>query len=230
MIRIQVPHQAEIDLHQDAIHRIFEGNVDAAKQLLVDCIERAKRHLVTQHPSEVATLQPLYLDTIPLVGALGPDDGWRGYETRSFILYRQLLGPSFLGAHAQWSAEAASLFCAAAGYNLAMIYHHQGVTEGDVPAMSRARSFYCVGLDLLTSEGLEHNLEAILLALALYNNLGHLHSFLNDLEGVSQCRQDLEQRLSTIPQGHTMDVDTISFFQQSLMWGEGYVPPGALMA
>ena len=127
----------------------------------------------------------------------------------------------------RWCAETACLFCAAAGYNLATIYHHQGIIEGDVPALSRARSFYCVSLDLLTEE-LEHNLEATSLTLALYNNLGHLHSFLDDHEGVTQCRQDLERKLST--HGHHVDVAAASFFQQSLMWGENYVPPGALMA
>ena len=226
MIRLEVPEQTEIDLHQDAIHRIFEGNVDLAKQLLVDCIERAKRYMGIA-PSAASTFQSMHLDVIPLVGALGPDDGWQGYDTQSFLLFRNLFGPSFASVQATWTAPEACLFCAAASYNLGMIYHHQGVTDGDLPALSRARSFYCVSLDLLT-EGLENNMEATVLTLALYNNLGHLHSFWADHEGVMQCRQDLEQKIVT--HGHHIDGDAASFFQQSLMWGDGFVPPGALMA
>lgn len=238
MIRLQRPEQAEIDMNQDAIHRIFEGNADAAKQLLVDCIERAKRYIgsaLPHHP--VAPCASLYLESVPLLGSLGPEDTWYGYNTRSFLLYRHLFGANFIQAHAQWSAETASLFCAAASYNLAMIYHHQGITEGEVPALSRARSFYCVSLDLLTGDDSQSdhnsifdytNYQTVVLTLALYNNLGHLHSFLDDHEGVVQCRQDLEQKLAS--HSRVVDDETVSFFQSSLLWGNGVVPPKATMA
>ena len=214
MMNAPVRMETVIDMNQQAIQFIFEGREESAKNLLVDCVEQAQRHLdeYKKGTSRANAHASLGIDSIALMGALGPEDDWHGYNTRRFCFYRFLFHVHAVAGDALNETDSIFL-CATATYNLAMIHHHCGIVDDDLMAISRARSFYCVSLDLLTQDVVLANPESILLQIALYNNLGHLHSFEDDDDDAIQCQTDMRRIFS---RNVELDPTTKAFFLHSL--------------
>eukprot|EP00977_Amphora_coffeiformis_P027503 scaffold34616_cov275-Amphora_coffeaeformis.AAC.1 len=213
-------------MNHGAVQWIFEGYAEEVKELLVDCISDAKEeqhHLLSRRPaptsaatttttsavfSQPSTKSECTVEMVPLVGALGPEDEWQGYKTSFFRFYRKACL-----IHFKWGDDnddevyvtAISILMAVASYNLALIYHHQGIVEYDAYALSRARVFYFVSLNALkdindtnvkSDQGTED--QVTVLEIAIYNNLGQLNSYVNDSQAVVQCWQDLQKKLMRI--------------------------------
>lgn len=197
-------------MNQDAVLRVLEGNSEEAKVLLSDCLNHATSWVARAAPGQNPSV---CIIEVPLVGALGPEDDWHGYTGRFFQLYRYVFHASIADdTKVPWDAPTAVLFCATATYNLAIVYHHDGMIEGDTSALGQARSLYSNSLRFLSRELESGDSNANLLAMALYNNLGHLLSFLDDRSGVLQCRMELQNRLDRA----NVNDATATFFRHSL--------------
>lgn len=125
-------------------------------------------------------------------------------------------------------------------YNLGLFYHVQALVDGEVTQLSQARSYYVRAFSYLFEQQ-EHGrqyqpyccdngniLEATLLSMAIYNNLGHVSSLLRDGEGIIQCREAMESGLflaSTSSSTRTRITDTLAIdsFRQSLARAWGFV-------
>ena len=91
-------------------------------------------------------------------------------------------------------------------------YHHQGLMNGDLPLLSQALYFYHLGLEFLCTAKDAVVSGTHTLRMALYNNCGHVCSFLGDGQGVLKCREGLHAELEKA----TSECGTGTFFQQSL--------------
>ena len=204
-------------LNQDALYLICEGNEEQAKQMLNDCLQQAKVHSENVSNRPGCAPAPIPLSTVPLVGALGPEDDWEGYEGGYFKLYRFLFTLPTTGT-CPWDAHSFNAFCAVVSYNLAMIYHHEGIVEGEFASLASAHSLYTFCGNMLVATRHSSVRGLVELGLALTNNMGHLCSYLGDGELLIKCRRELEVKLL----GAQPDQGTAAFFRHSLSRAWGY--------
>lgn len=217
-----------IQVNEEAIHSLYLGDVDEACSMLYECLVGTRERL------SISTVEnaSLCLETLPLSAAFGPEDGWKGYDTEHFRLYQF----AFTVEEVPFLNER---LYAVLTYNLALLYHHQGLISGNVPMLSSAATLYRLCLDLINTRlqkgvGIDEDQDSEdehgdkQLELATYNNLGHLHSFMGDMQGVVVCRQALLNILSSRRYPYST---TIAFLeQQSSSLSKSQVFPFASMA
>ena len=211
-----------IHVNEDAVHALYEGHVEDAIDMLYESLATSMgtlNPLVGEHDTSAA----LPLEALPLTAAFGPDDGWEGYDTEHFRLYRFIFtvrddeeDEEDGGINYEMNARLYALLT----YNLALLYHHQGLMSADLPTLSQASSLYNLCLEMIGTQQQQHQHQHPqqpdyiaeqadhTLELAIYNNLGHCCSFMGDLLGVVQCQEALRNML--------MDADphTLAFVEQ----------------
>lgn len=81
-------------------------------------------------------------------------------------------------------------------YNYGLALQRRGLLRGEDLSLRKAKKMYAMSLDL--AELMEHNGRGLsqVLAMALCNNLGHLHSHFLETAEVRQCREKLRISLS----------------------------------
>lgn len=202
-------------MNQEALNFMCEGNEVQAKQIFHQCLDQVQQRKNASMPGSSRSV--IFPSPIPLMGALGPEDEWTAYQTagQGFELYRHVFAISSIGAHI-WDASTFSLFAAMVSYNLAIMYHHEGLVEGEMSALASARTLYYTSMNAFNNSRVGNDIGIAKLGLALYNNLGFLHAQVNDQQGMAHCRQLITTALSR----HTnFDPETESFFRHSgSMW------------
>uniref|UniRef100_A0A7S3KV70 KIF-binding protein n=1 Tax=Amphora coffeiformis TaxID=265554 RepID=A0A7S3KV70_9STRA len=209
---------ALLEMNEEAIHLLYEGDAEEAISTLLSCLEGAREPFFQNSSSEERTGLSAHLEAIPLGGVLGSEDSIDDYEIEYFGFYRYAFTADKSRVVLSWGNQGWFCFRAAVAFNLALIYHHQGLVNADLPVLSQAVSMYHLGLDFvelakdLDDSGINN------LRLALYNNLGHVYSFLGDGEGVKNCREGLQTEL----QKTRPDCSTGAFFRRSLTSAREY--------
>ena len=202
-------------MNQDALLLIFEGYDQRAKETLHECLDKAvQRAKGSAFPG--SSRSSLSVSCIPLIGSLGPEDDWQGYGGQYFQLYRYLFNLTETGVHL-WDSVTYFSFAGMVGYNVAMIYHHEGLLQDDLSSLLTARVWYEYSINMLARGRDTSDQGTILLRLSLYNNLGHVCSLLGDGPGVRRCRKDMQTNLLG---AHPVDAATLGIFHRglSLAW------------
>lgn len=200
--------------NQEALTLMCEGHEVQAKQIFHACLNQAQQRKQSEFPgSSRSSISPR---PVPLMGALGPEDDWNGYQGQYFQFYRNVFTVNNIGAHI-WDSATYSLFCAMVSYNLAIMYHHEGIVEGEITAMGMARTLYYTAMESFTNCRVGNDAGILLLGLALYNNLGFFNARVGDTEGMQQCRQLMETALAGNP---SLDQESEAFFRSSMAWTE----------
>jgi len=111
-----------------------------------------------------------------------------------------------------WHYATLLTFCSVVTFNLGLVFHELGLSEGRLPHLAKARSLYNTGLELLKqlSKGQQqqsrnngnaqvapdaHSLPQAWLQCALHNNAGHVAAFFADPTGMRQARRGLRAAL-----------------------------------
>jgi len=105
-------------------------------------------------------------------------------------------------------------------YNLGITCHMEGVASGNSAAFGNALQFYGAAYQVLENasrtQGFPED-DSILLVLALFNNMGHIHSsFLVDSDKTRQCVSWIQSAFATpqVQQGLALDAEDYAFFCQ----------------
>lgn len=231
----QAIEQVLSEMNLDALYLVCEGEHDAAANLLLDCLAKARRRdmeMAVSHPyyysrhgtvdaTSSATTTNTIIDTIPLMGAMGPNEDWTGYAANHFVFYRNLFATELPDNYAAWDRETLLSFIIMVMYNLAVIKHELGLVEENMEVLMCARTLYKFALDLVGQAVVSANnvsgcaIDMNVLAVAIYNNLGHLFSFIgDDQQGILQCRMGLETHIPVITA--TLNTGCLSLFHESL--------------
>jgi hypothetical protein len=104
-------------------------------------------------------------------------------------------------------------------YNLGVLCHMEAVCSGSSAiAFSHALQFYAGAYQVIETSsrvyGLPHN-DTILLILALFNNMGHIHSgFMMDSDKTRQCVSWMQATFAASPAQQVLTPEDYSFFSQ----------------
>ena len=100
-------------------------------------------------------------------------------------------------------------------YNIGVIFHLFGAFPCDEADLSKAYFMYSKAAETLQRYHLEgSHLEEF--EMALYCNMGHVHSYMLNEKGMNSCRREIRKRLERIDSRHNMDPGTVQFFQDML--------------
>lgn len=225
---------------------LFEGHLDRAKHLLVQCLRHIHNRLVQYEqvqenhqpvmiPSS-STCHPLFtLRPTPLDFVLAPHD-WPFVShpaAGGFSIFRAVFAIHQVDddegdeqeaqvPHAQ-SVSSLRVMAAVAAFNLGVMYHEIGMVEGSLPDLTTARTLYQMAVGIWNKVREESNdiasslPDASLLEMALYNNMGHACAFLMDSEGCAVCYEYLQNRAPVVlPRLANVTDDVHAFLQASL--------------
>ena len=209
-----LPHSQKLaQMNQHALLMICEGHHQFAKCVLHECLDKAVQRANGSACDFPGSLRSsLSVSYIPLVGSLGHDDDWRGYVGQYFEFHRFLFDLTETGVRL-WDSVTYLTFSGIVGYNVAMIYHHEGLIEKDLFSLLAARTWYEYSVNMSLRGRDTSDQGTMMFRLSLYNNLGHLCSVLGDGAGVRQCRSELETELRS---AHQIEEIMLGFFRHSL--------------
>lgn len=209
-----------IELHNNAITQLLEGNEEDCLHMLMHCLAAA-RVIEVKTGSERQDLtnsddmedEPNIFE-VSLEEVIHADNE----ETRilrdavdgNVRLYRSIFGTDSL----ETIPDQATLlqFAAIVAYNLGMIQHERASLCCDTKTLAKAESLYTFALQVLSNPlACQGVLDVSALELALYNNLAHLFSFFLDHEGYSACLHRLGSKVASV-QPNVMEANSMSIF------------------
>ena len=104
-----------------------------------------------------------------------------------------------------WHYSTLLTFCSVVTFNLGIVFHELGLSEGRLPHLAKARSLYNMGLLLLNEQQRSNHHQQLQqdenpmpnawLKCALHNNLGHLAAFFSDYNALRKARKGLQASL-----------------------------------
>ena len=209
-----------IELHNNAITQLLEGNEEECIHMLLHCLAASRvievktgseRQELTNNddmedePSifEVSLEEVIHADCEETRILRDAVDG-------NVRLYRCIFGTDSL----ETIPDQATLlqFVAIVTYNLGMIQHERASLFCDTKTLAKAKSLYTFALQLLCNPlACQGVLDVSALELALYNNLAHLFSFFLDHEGCSACLHRLGSKVGSV-QPNVMEANSMGIF------------------
>jgi hypothetical protein len=137
-------------------------------------------------------------------------------DTSFLTMYRQ----AFLVQVDALSSDDDSALSAVVLFNMALLHHTQGLTDGKSEALERANRLYSMAVDIVLV--FESPKGTCLLLLALYNNLAHLSSLLFRTDEMIDRLEQMRRILSTdglLSEEKHMNIDDYAIFSLNTMFG-----------
>lgn len=199
-------------LNNTAATNLADGDIDTALSLLSLALEdlRMDLHRETdndrvQDPPAESTLDPFM---VPVHKRLcvadlcfSPNNAFQVYK-KAFIL------PA---SESEFDGIAIALM-----YNFGLVLQRKGIVEGHDETLKRAKKMYSMCsflLDLMQDRGRQ---SSHIVTMALWNNLGHLHSHFWEMEEVGTCKEKIRLDLSRV--GNTLSSEDFVFFHQTVLF------------
>lgn len=234
-------HERLVDMNLDALNLLWEGQAGSAVALFQEAIRLILSNQAdgtannrTAHNCPRSVQVPVSLSALELLGGVLGEDSDEPVEHDSFSFYRHLFSIEYANddnGQDQVSAQnmpfvlqdwdlpsLGALFL----YNLGVVHLETGVNQRNFSALSQAVTLFRSALSLLLSSPPEGALsvEKVHLLMALYTNLGHAASFLNDGITLQVCYNGLDgflrQVSAWLPLGISDMPEWADFFRQSI--------------
>ena len=209
--------------NQYAILLCCEGDEAEAERVLHQCLFSARQFNPDSGAPVVGPASPrsaVAIGPVPLVGALGPEDEWNGYQGRHFSLYRTAFVVTSIREDEKAGDDndvALDMLHATVCYNLAILYHHRALVLGKLAIREKARLMYTFAEGHLARAVASTCREVALLELAIQNNLGHLLDLIGDSEGAMLCWNKMRNVLKE----EKYPVEPGSFFRENMALSQG---------
>ena len=206
--RGDIAQDAVVNMNTEAIGLMLEGRQDDALGLFHSALNKA-RDAFDSRSDEFrwtcranATMYAVSLDEV-----IYPFDcSERASPDNCFRLYRHVFGldPNRIPL---------TKSMAVITYNLGIIYHECGLTCVNDNMLQRALGFYKISIALIGAREDKRDPGMIPFEMALYNNLGHLQGYYNDLEGVVGCLRHVKDMFAQCGGEASLGKDAYEFFQ-----------------
>ena len=188
-------------MNGEATDLVLGGFIEEAESMLADCIALGLQHMHRTSEFQDSPETKAFLAELPLQDALLSDDCFISdhvHEFGGFPLYSSLLG-----VYDDRIGNVRTMM-AVVTYNLALLYHGMGIADRNQTYLLKAREIYQIAYTclptvtrLLQPPG-HDNESAVLMRLAVINNIGHLSYLLEDVERVQTCRSIMHDHLALL--------------------------------
>lgn len=203
------------NLNSEAIRLLCEGYCEEARRLLGSCLRGINLQLGCAVSYNEDHHEPPALFTIDMEGVLDVCDTQRyAAPLNCFTLFKFAFAVDDDASCQTWNESMLMSLLALMSYNLAMMHHDQGFVHANLSDLAKARRLYEFALLVLSKANSvgKPTMDTALLEAALYNDLGHVHSFLGDVPGVIFCRESLKNLMRNV----LLDPEDNRFFQANL--------------
>lgn len=197
-------------LNNSAATSLVEGDLDTALGLMHLCLQDMRMDLARVAGTALelnagrSALDPL---TAPLHQGLCRNDLCVSPNNAFHVFMKAFILPE---TEADFDAVAVVLM-----YNFGLGLQRKGIISGDLQSLGKAQKIYMMATNLLEIMEERGRNSTQVVAMGLWNNVGHLHSHFLDFEGVNESRERIRHYLS---RANDLSAEDLLFFHQTVLF------------